>query len=154
MLCPPGFYPGTSLVPLVVNDMPGAIGCEMLLYADDTCVVFQAKDLDSISKKLNTEFNKLCDWFVDNKLTIHFRDDKTKSILFSGKNHPRDDKLKISRGTTEVAQHKEMNYLGCLFDDKCTGESMALKVIEKINGRHKFLWRKNKFLTPPLKRLL
>ena len=31
---------------------------------------------------------------------------------------------------------------------------MALKVIEKINGRLEFLWRKNKFLTPPLKRLL
>ena len=104
--------------------------------------------------KLNTEFNKLCDWVVDNKLSIHFGDDKTKSILFSGKNHPKDDKLRISRGRTEVAQHKEINYLGCLFDEKCTGESMALKTIEKINRRLKFMWRKNKFLTPPLKRLL
>ena len=31
---------------LYVNDMPGAVICEMLLYADDTCLVFQAKDLD------------------------------------------------------------------------------------------------------------
>ena len=31
---------------------------------------------------------------------------------------------------------------------------MALRVLEKKNGRLKFLWRKNKFLTPPLKRLL
>ena len=31
---------------------------------------------------------------------------------------------------------------------------MALKVIEKINGRLKFLWRKNKLLTPPLNRLV
>ena len=59
-----------------------------------------------------------------------------------------------SPGRTEVAQHKEINYLGCLFDEKCTGESMELKTIDKINGRLKFLWRKNKFLTPPLKRLL
>ena len=102
----------------------------MLLYADDTCLVFQAKYLDSISKKLNTEFNKLCDWFVDNKLSIHFGDDKTKSILFSGKNRPSDDKLKISRGSIEVSQHKEINYLGWLFDEKCTGASMALRVIE------------------------
>ena len=109
-----------NAVSLRVNDMPGAISCEMLLYADDTCLVFQARDPDSISKKLNTEFNKLCYWFVDNKLSIHFVDEKTKSILFSGKNRPRDDKLKISRGTTEVAQHKEINYFGCLFDEKCT----------------------------------
>ena len=82
--------------------------CEMLLYAVDTCLVFQAKDLDIISEKLNSELNNLCDWFVDNKLSIHFGDDKTKSILFTGKNRPRDDTLKISRGRTEVAQHKEV----------------------------------------------
>ena len=85
---------------LYVNDMPGAIGCKMLLYADDTCLVFQAKDLDSISKKLNTEFNKLCDWFVDNKLSIHFGDDKTKSILFLVKTVPG----MISSRSPEVGQ--------------------------------------------------
>ena len=60
-------------------------------------------DLDIISEKLNTEFNKLCDWFVDNKLSIHFWDDKTMSVLCTGKNRPGDDKLYISRGRTEVA---------------------------------------------------
>ena len=35
-----------------------------------------------------------------------------------------------------------------------SGESMALKVINKINSRLKFLHRKNKFLTPALRRLL
>ena len=33
--------------------------------------------------KLNNDFNTLYDWFVDNKLSIHFGEDKTKSILFS-----------------------------------------------------------------------
>ena len=50
-----------------------------------------------------------------------------------------------SIGQPVVAQHKEINYLDCLFDEKCTGESMALKIIDKINNRLKFLWRKNKF---------
>ena len=35
-----------------------------------------------------------------------------------------------------------------------SGESMALKVINNINSRLKFLHRKNKFLTPALCRLL
>ena len=35
-----------------------------------------------------------------------------------------------------------------------SGESVALKVINKINSRLKFLHRKNKFLTPALRRLL
>ena len=65
--------------------MPGAVNYAMLLYADDTCLVVQAKDLDTISDRLNTKFKTLCDWFVDNKLSIHFGEDKTKSILFTGK---------------------------------------------------------------------
>ena len=35
-----------------------------------------------------------------------------------------------------------------------SGESMALKVINKIHLGFKFLHRKNKFLTPALRRLL
>ena len=63
----------------------------------------------------------MCDWFVDNKLSINFGEDKTMSILFAGKNHPKADKLNITRGNIKVAQHKEINYLGCLFDEKPLG---------------------------------
>ena len=38
-----------------------------------------------IEKQLNEDFENLCDWFVDNKLSIHFGEDKTKSILFASK---------------------------------------------------------------------
>ena len=30
-------------------------------------------------------FSKLCEWFLDNKLSIHFGEDKTKSIVFGTK---------------------------------------------------------------------
>ena len=71
--------------------------------------------------------------------------------MFTGKNRPKDDQLNISRGRINVTQHREINYLGCLFDEKSSGEYMALKVIQNINGRLKFLWRKHKFFTSPLK---
>ena len=32
-------------------------------------------------KQLNKNFENVCDWFVDNKLSIHIVEDKTKSIL-------------------------------------------------------------------------
>ena len=65
--------------------MSQAVKCDILLYADDTCLACQHEDINKIQSHLNEEFCNICDWFVDNKLSIHFGEDKTKSILFASK---------------------------------------------------------------------
>ena len=57
----------------------------LLLHADDSCILYQHKEIDEIEKQLNKEFENIYDWFVDNKLSIHFGKDNTKSILFASK---------------------------------------------------------------------
>ena len=47
--------------------------------------MYQHRDTEEIEKQLNKDFENVCDWFVDNKLTIHFGEDKTKSIIFASK---------------------------------------------------------------------
>ena len=79
---PQGSILGPLLFLIYVNDMPMAVKCDLFLYADDTCLVFQSKNVKDIEKQLNEDFANICDWFVDNKLSIHFSEDKTKSILF------------------------------------------------------------------------
>ena len=76
---------GPLLFLLYVNDMPQAVECDLLLYADDSVLLFTHKNVDVINDQLNRDFNSLCEWFVDNKLSIHFGEDKTKSILFTSK---------------------------------------------------------------------
>ena len=66
--------------------MPQAIKCDLLLYADDSVLLFTHKNVDVINEQLNRDFNSVCEWFVDNMLSIHFGEDKTKSILFNSKN--------------------------------------------------------------------
>ena len=39
-------------------------------------------------------------------------------------------------------------------DETMSGEPMALKVMNKINGKLKFSYRKNSFLTPGRRRML
>ena len=78
---PQGSILGPLLFLLYVNDMPKSVKCDLMLYADDSCLVFQHKNLKEIEKQLNEDFANLCDWFIDNKLSIHFGDDKTKSIF-------------------------------------------------------------------------
>ena len=87
LLC--GVSQGSILGPLLfllyINDMPQAVKCELLLYADDTCLIFQHSDINEIEIQLNKNFSLICDWFVDNKLSIHFGDDKTKSFFLAAK---------------------------------------------------------------------
>ena len=79
LLCgvPQGSILGPFLFLLYINDLPQAVVSDSLLYVDDTCIVFQHKTV--IEKQLTRDFSSLCDWFVDNKLSIHFGQDKTKS---------------------------------------------------------------------------
>ena len=75
-----------SLIPVpIVNDMLMAVKCDLRLYTDDTFLVFQSKNIKDIEKQLNKDFANICDWFVGNKLSIYFGEDKTKSILFASK---------------------------------------------------------------------
>ena len=85
--------------------------------------------------------------FLDNKLSMQFGEDKTKSILFGTKNNRTSSKkLDIRRGYIKIKQYKSMTYLGCILDENLSGESMATRTLGKINGRLRFLYRKQNFL--------
>ena len=47
-----------------------------------------------------------------------------------------------------------MTYLGCVLDECLTGEYMATQVCTKITSKLKLLYRKNRFLSKDLRRLL
>ena len=59
---------------IYVNDISKAVECDLYLYANDSCLLFQDKCA-----------NEIKNWFVDNQLSIHVGEDKTKSILFISK---------------------------------------------------------------------
>ena len=42
---------------------------------------------------------------------------------------------------TEIKQHANLKYLGCILDESLSGESMVLNINDKINSRLKFLHR-------------
>ena len=121
---------GSLLFLLFVNDIPQAVHSDILLYADDTCLIFMGKDIKTIEELLNTDFSSLCDWFIDNKLSVRFGDDKTKSILFETKwqlKHQRD--LEFRYGDIEIKQHSKVTYLGCILDNNLSGESWLQKYL-------------------------
>ena len=96
-------------------------------YADDTCLFCQLKDINEIEKQLNKDFESICDWFVDNKLSIHFGVGKTKSILFTTKFKTKKvRKRNVKDGDIQIKHHSKVKYLGCMLDETMSGEIMAL----------------------------
>ena len=58
-----------------MNDMPQAVKSNLFLYADDSCLIFQGKNVIEIEKQLNGDFINICEWFVDNRFSIHSGED-------------------------------------------------------------------------------
>ena len=85
-------------------------------------------------------------------LSIHFGANKTKSILFATKfKIKKAKKLNIKYEDIQIKQHSKVKYLGCMLDETMSGETMALSVINKINNKQKFFYRKNRLLTATLR---
>ena len=97
----------------------------------------------------------MVDWFVDNKLRVHFGEGKTKFILFSPKHKSKSmEQIDISYQDIKIKQYSKVTYLGCVLDKYQTGEPMAMEVGTKVTSKLKFLYRKNRFLSKNLRSLL
>ena len=62
--------------------MVQAVNCGLLIYADDTGLIFQHMDINIIEQQLIRNFSKICNWFVDTKLSIYFREDTEVNAQF------------------------------------------------------------------------
>ena len=149
-----GVPEGSILEPLLfllyVNDLPQSLSVAgSYLYADDTCTFYQHEGVKKIENVWNKEFSS-CQWFIDNKLSVHFGEDKTKFILFSKSRGLRE--INISSAGHSIKQHETVESLGCQLDSKLSGEAMASKVLK--NAKLKFLYCQSRYLTPAYRRLL
>ena len=106
---------------------------KLLLYADDSTILFSHKDPQDISKNLGKELESCSNWLVDNKLPLHLG--KTECILFGSKR-------KLKRVSNfQVSSQKSVKYLGLNIDQSLLGEVIVNNTIKKANSRLKFLYR-------------
>ena len=81
---PQGSILGPLLFLIYVNDISHTSSIlQFIMFADDTNVFMSSKSLVELVSKLNTELEKVNNWFKANKLSLNL--DKTSYILFSSK---------------------------------------------------------------------
>ena len=103
--------------------MRQAAKSNLLVYSDDSCLMYQHKDIAMIEKILNEDFENICDWFVDNKLSIPLGGDKTKSILFASKRRAKNiRKLNVRCKKINIKQQAQVTYVECVLGESMSGE--------------------------------
>ena len=144
---PPRLNFGPLIFLMYVNDMFQAVDCDIILYADVSCLVFTGENIKCIDETFNHSLNSLCDWFVENKISIHFWEDTTKFISLLIRKKPKSQEvIDITRGDIKNKQLNSVEYLGCILDIILLGQSMFNKVIEKISAQLQFVYRRQSFL--------
>ena len=135
-------FQGSSLFLIYVNDMQASDKCKLLLYADDSALLVSGKNVSEIQKVLRQELKYVCEWLVDNKLSIHLG--KTESYILFGSSIKlsRTEELKVTCNRISITPKTSVGYLVADIDQNVSGEVLANKVFSKVNGRLKFLIRK------------
>ena len=71
----------------------------------------QHRIVEEIEKQLNEDFENIWDWFIDNKLHIHFGEDKTELPFLQIDVKSSVRKLNTKCKCIEIKQHSQITYL-------------------------------------------
>ena len=120
--------------------------CTLLLYADDSTILFSHKDPDFISQKLGQELESCSKWLIDNKLSLHLG--KTECILFGPKRKlKKQNDLSIKCNDHIIKSQHNVKCLGIDIDQNLSSEITVNSIIKKVNCRLKFMYRKAQCLS-------
>ena len=152
---PQGSILGPLLFLTYVNDMKTSISsnCKLILYADDSAILYSHKDPSTISQVLGKELESCSKWLIDNKLSLHLG--KTECILFGSKRKlTKVDNFHIQCNDHVIKSQTYVKYLGSILDADLSGTSIVNNIVKKVNSRLKFLYRQRDFLNKSLRKSL
>ena len=112
---------GSSLGPLLfliyVNDLQNVVNCTPRIFADDTCLIFQASNPFILQGIISKKLKNLNIWCCANKLTVN--PSKSNVLVISPKLiHDFTEQLTVSYDSFQIYSVKSAEYLGLIIDNR------------------------------------
>ena len=132
---PQGSILGPLLFNIYINSLSNAVqNTRVILYADDAVLTCAASTSLELQATLAHDFNLICDWYTENKLTINVN--KTKLMLAGSKTKlPFFDDVQLKLDGTQVERVQLCKYLGVTMDAKWSWKPHISNLIKKMGFR-------------------
>ena len=147
---------GSCLGPLIflifVNDLHlNLVDSLCVQFADDTTLLFQAKSKIYLQFIVESELNRIQDWFNANRLTLNIA--KSSYMLLS-KHNANLENFDLSINGVHIPRVKSAKFLGTYIDDGLNWNTHICKLTSKLKSGLGMLQRSKNLLTIKAKRLL
>ena len=130
---PQGSVLGPLLFLIFINDIPHASDLGTWLFADDTALVTSANSLQLLQTKMNNEVDKIQDWLLANRLSVHYVKKSQYMLINSHISKSIDGDFELIMGGHVIARTKSYRYLGLLVDERFSWENHVDEICWKLS---------------------
>ena len=128
---PQGSVLGALLFLIYVNYLSSASKVlKFYLFADDTSIYFDSKDLITLQKVVNRELKKVKKWLDANRLSLNIS--KTNYVIFHSQSKRINKFIRIKLGSKPLNRAEYIKYLGILVDSTLSWKPQITELSKKL----------------------